>query len=332
MSDLLPLLLLAAGPEAGSSGAILPPDASVTAGAVDPLFYFILGLSALFFTLVVGTMLVFVVKYRRRAGETRRTSGISGSHKLEILWSVIPAILLVIIFGWGFWGYLQQQVPPGDALEVRVTAKRWNWEFDYPRAGILGSDELVVPEGKAVKMIMSSLDVIHSFYIPAFRIKRDVLPNRYTVTWFQATRLGTYDILCAEYCGTDHSRMIARVKVVTPAEYEAWVASGGPLGRIEDPIELGRALFRMRGCAQCHSVDGSATGKAPSLKGVAGRMEQLVGGDQVLADDEYLRESIMSPQAKLVQGWEGAYMPTFRGRLDDRQLNALIDYIKSIGQ
>lgn len=309
----------------------MPTDASTLAESHDPLFYFIYYVSVVAFVVVIGFAVTFAIKYRRRR-EGERTANIEGNTKLEIAWSLVPALVLVTLFAWGFWGFMESAIPPANALDVRVTAKRWNWEFDYPQAGILGSDELVVPVDQPVKLTMSSLDVIHSFFIPEFRVKRDVLPNRYTVAWFQATKVGDYRLLCAEYCGTEHSRMWARVKVVPRKEYDAWVASGGPLGKIEDPIELGKALFRMRGCAQCHSVDGTATGKAPTLQGKFGSMETLSDGTQVLVDDNYVRESLMSPQAKFVQGWQTAYMPTFRGRFDEKQLNALIEYLKSIGK
>lgn len=309
----------------------MPTQASTLAESHDSLFYFIYFTSVVSFVLVVGTTAFFAVKYRRRH-EGQRTADIHGNTKLEIAWAAIPTLFLVAMFAWGFWGFLAGAVPPANTIDVRVTAKRWNWEFDYPQAGILGSDELVVPVNVPVKLTMSSLDVIHSFYVPAFRVKKDVIPNRYTVTWFEATQTGEFDVRCAEYCGTDHSRMIARVKVVSREAYDAWIAAGGPLGKIEDPVELGAALFRMRGCSQCHSVDGTATGKAPSLQGKFGSMETLTTGESVLVDDNYVRESLMSPQAKIVQSWENAFMPTFRGRFDERQLNGMIEYLKSIGK
>jgi cytochrome c oxidase subunit 2 len=309
----------------------MPTSASTLAESHDPLFYFIYWVSVVSFVAVVGTAAWFAVKYRRRS-EGQRTADIHGNTKLEILWATVPAIVLVVLFAWGFWGFMETAIPPAGTIDVRVTAKRWNWEFDYPQAGILGSDELVVPVGQPVKLTMSSVDVIHSFFVPDFRVKRDVVPNRYTVAWFEATKEGEYRVLCAEYCGTDHSRMSAPVRVVSRAEYDEWIASGGPLGKIEDPIELGAALFRMRGCAQCHSVDGTATGKAPTLGGAFGSTRTLSDGSQVLVDDNYVRESLMSPQARIVQGWENAYMPTFRGRFDEKQLNAMVDYLKSIGQ
>lgn len=309
----------------------MPTKASTIAESHDPLFYFIYWVSVVSFVVVVGCAVWFAIKYRRRH-EGQRTANIEGNAKLEIAWSLVPALVLVALFAWGFWGFMESAIPPANTLDVRVAAKRWNWEFDYPQAGIIGSDELVVPINQPVKLTMSSLDVIHSFYVPEFRIKRDVLPNRYTVVWFEATQLGEFRVLCAEYCGTDHSRMWAKVRVVPREEYDEWIASGGPLGKIEDPIELGKALFRMRGCQQCHSVDGTASGKAPTLLGKFGSTETLSDGSQVLVDDNYVRESLMSPQAKIVQGWEGSYMPTYRGRLDERQLNAVIEYLKSIGK
>jgi cytochrome c oxidase subunit 2 len=327
MSARLSLLLAQAG---GSGDRLLMPKAASTEAArVDALFYFLVYISIFFFLLVVGVMVLFAVKYRRRR-EGQRTSPIEGHRKLEIAWAVIPAILLVVIFAWGFRDFVNLSVPPGDALEVRVTGQKWSWSFDYPREGI-NTNELVVPEGQPVKLILSSQDVIHSFYVPAFRIKRDVVPNRYTVTWFQATERGEYDVLCAEYCGTGHSSMLAKIKVVSDTDYQKWVDSGGGLsGKGMSSADFGKLLFKSKGCTACHSVDGSKL-TGPSLLNKYGTKTVLSDGSQVLIDDNYLRESITQPNAKVVQGFQPV-MPTFAGRLKEKQLNALIDYIKSLSK
>ena len=321
------LHLVLAAPE--SKSVWLPEAASTEAAHTDALLYFLLGLSVFFFVLVIGATVLFAVKYRRReAGQ--RTADIEGHKRLEVAWAVIPAILLVVIFAWGFREYMRGAVAPRDALEIRVTAQKWSWTFDYPKEGIT-TNELVVPVGRPVKLVMSSMDVIHSFYVPAFRVKRDVLPNRYTLTWFEADRQGEFDIFCAEYCGTNHSRMLSKVKVKSDREYQEWIDSGGGMsGKGLSSTAFGKLLFKKMGCATCHSVDGSKL-VGPSLLGKFGETATLADGSKVKIDDNYVRESIMKPNAKVVQGYEPV-MPTFAGRLKDKQVNALIDYVKSLGK
>jgi len=306
----------------------MPEAASATADEFDAVFLVIFYVSAFFFALVVGAMLWFVVKYRRRSPD-QQVSRSKGNRTIEILWAVIPSGILLVFFVIGFRGYLSMAVPPAHALDVRVTGYQWAWSFDYPKEGI-STNELVVPVGRPVRLTMSSKDVIHSFFVPAFRIKRDVLPNRYTVAWFSATKPGTYDVFCAEYCGTAHSGMLSHVKVVSDNEYRQWVDSGGGMsGKGMSSVDFGRMLFTAKGCATCHSVDGTKK-TGPSLAGRWGITETLADGRQVKVDDNYLRESLMQPNAKVVQGYE-PIMPTFQGRLKDEQVNALIDYLKSLG-
>jgi len=312
---------------AAASGPWLP-SASTSAERVDSLLWFITVLSAFFFVLVVGTMVVFAVKYRRRT-PGQKTANIHGNRTVEIVWAAIPAVLLVIIFARGFHDYMDMAVPPGDSIEVRVTGQKWFWSFTYPKLGI-NSNELVVPVDRPVKLTMSSMDVIHSFYVPAFRLKRDVLPNRYTVMWFNPNQTGTFDIFCAEYCGTGHSVMLGQIKVLSDVEYRKWVDSGGGMsGEGMSSVDFGKQLFTRQGCATCHSVDGSKK-TGPSLVGRFGNVESLIGGGTVTVDDNYLRESIMNPGAKVVVGYEPV-MPTYAGKLKEEQTNALIDYIKSLG-
>ena len=293
----------------------------------DSLFTFILTLSAIFFTAIVATLIYFVVRYRRRS-PGQRTSASHGNTKIEVLWAVVPAVLLIVIFAWGYRDFLYLAVVPRDAIEVRVTGQKWNWTFDYPSNGI-STNELTVPVGRPVKLMMSSMDVIHSFYVPAFRVKRDVLPNRYTELWFEALEPGTYDVMCAEYCGTGHSQMLTKVHVVSDKEYEDWVDSGGGMsGEGMSSVEFGKLLFNKQGCATCHSVDGTKK-VGPTLLRRFGAQEQLRDGSTVQIDDNYLRESIMQPNAKVVSGYDPV-MPTYAGRLKDKQVNALIDYVKSL--
>lgn len=314
------LLLQAAEP---TRSFWLPPPASTHAAGADALFYFIYGISAFFFLLVVLTTGFLVLKYRKKRKD-QATSALEGNRRLEIVWAVIPALLLFVVFLWGFRSYLDQSVPPAESIDVRVLAQRWSWSFDYPKHGISGATELVVPINRPVKLTMSAKDVIHSLYIPAFRIKKDLIPNRYSVLWFEPTREGTYDVMCAEYCGTGHSTMLSKVRVVKQTEYDEWIQSGGG-GEMDGP-----QLFAAKACNTCHSPTKDRRGLAgPPLGGKYGSMEALAGGSQVKVDDNYIRESIVKPNAKVVRGY-APVMPTFAGQLSDKQINALIDYIKSL--
>ena len=305
----------------------MPNAASTVAQDVDELYLFILVLSVISFIGIIGFMLWYVVKYRKKS-DNDKTSPIHHSTQLEIWWSVIPSVLLVVIFIWGFRGWMDMQVPPDDSMEIRVTARQWSWQFDYPRDGIV-SDKLVVPANKPIKLIMSASDVIHSFYVPEFRVKKDVLPGRYSVVWFEALEPGVYNIFCTEYCGKDHSRMITRVEVLSDEDYMQWIDSGGGLGDL--PMhELGAIFFQRYGCNQCHSIDGAAN-TGPSFQGLWGRDEHFTDGSSAPVDENYIRESILYPGNKVVKGYQNK-MPSFKGKIKDKQLDAIIEYIKAIEQ
>jgi len=307
-----------------------PIQASAHAGAVDTLFNFIMYLCFFFFVLIVGAMVYFIVKYRRKGNGPERTSPIKGNHTLEIVWSVIPGILLVLIFAWGFKDWLAIAVVPANAMEVRVSGQKWNWTFTYPKEGIVSAD-LVVPAGQPVKLVMTSKDVLHSFYIPDFRIKRDVVPGKYSVLWFEPSEEATHQIYCTEYCGTEHSNMLSKVKVVSSAKYEEWLANGGDEdGGIPVPLaDKGKKLYEQRGCVACHSIDG--TNKVgPTWKGLYGSARKFTDGSALAAADEnYIRESILVPNAKVVAGYAGV-MPSYQGQLNDKQLESIIEYIKTL--
>jgi cytochrome c oxidase subunit 2 len=304
----------------------LPPGHSTFSGEVDSLFHFILYASAVFLAIVVFGIIFFVLRYRRRPKEGV-TAGPTHNTVLEIIWSVIPTILVVIVFFWGFRLYLKMSIPPKDALEIKVTGQKWFWTFDYPN-GANTLNELVVPVGKPVKLLMSSRDVIHGFYIPDFRIKMDVVPNRYTITWFEAVQTGVFNIFCTQYCGKGHSEMIAKVKVLGEREYNDWLISGTKAGEGMSLEDFGAKLYVSRACVTCHSVDGTAN-VGPSLKMIFGHQVKLADGSSVSADENYIRESILNPQARIVAGYQPV-MPTFQGILNDRELDALIAYIKSL--
>ena len=305
---------------------LMPPASSTIAGSVDWLFYLILYISIFFFVIVVGGAAIFVFKYRRRGNEAA-ASQTDHSLKLELTWTIIPIIIVMLIFVFGFSIFMKMNIAPKDALEIKVTAQRWLWNFDYPD-GVSSASELVVPAGKPVKLLMSSTDVIHSFFVPDFRIKMDVLPNRYTMVWFEAPNEGVHNIFCTEYCGKGHSEMLGKVRVVSDREYAEWLEkSAGPASGMSME-DYGASLYKSRRCVTCHSIDGSPN-VGPTFLGVFGHKVGLQDGKQVEVDENYIRESILEPQAKIVAGYQPV-MPTFQGLLKDRDIDALIAYIKSL--
>ena len=311
-----------------TDGSWMPVQASTGAPAVDRLFFFILWLSVAFFVLIVGLMVLFVVRYRRRAGRTAPDASPSHNTALELTWTIIPLILVIVIFAWGFKVFMDMSTPPGNAYEVLVTGQKWKWLFTYPNGHV--DENLHVPVDTPVRLVMTSEDVIHSFYVPAFRMKKDVVPGRYTKAWFRANKTGEYQVYCAEYCGTSHSDMLSMVVVHEPGGFESWLDKAADFLNTMPPAEAGAKLVAQRGCAQCHSVDGRG-GIGPSLKGVFGHQVQLVSGPPLVADEDYIRESILEPQARVVAGYQPV-MPTYKGRLKDAEITAIIEYLKVLGQ
>ena len=293
------------------------------AGNVDALYVFLVVLSTLMSMAIFTMIVVFAVRFRRRRGV--EAEQIEGSTPLEVTWSVVPLGIFMAIFLWGAAIYFQERTPPQGATDVYVVAKQWMWKLQH-QEGAREINELHIPVGENVRMIMTSQDVIHSFYVPAFRIKQDVLPGRYTTAWFHATKPGTYHLFCAEYCGTQHSGMIGQVVVMEPAQYQAWLSGGSASGSL---AETGQALFQQLGCSTCHRSD--TQGRGPNLAGVFGKPVQLDDGRTVMADENYVRESILSPAAKIVVGFK-PIMPTFQGMVSEEQLNALVAYMKSLSQ
>ena len=290
------------------------------AARVDALYIFLLIVCGMMALLVFTCLIYFAARYRYRPGVAAEQ--IEGSTELEIVWTTIPFLVFMVIFAWGAVVYFRERTPPRDAAEVYVVAKQWMWKLEHAE-GQREINELHVPVGQDVKMIMTSQDVIHSFFVPAFRIKQDVLPGRYTVAWFRATKPGVYHLFCAEYCGTQHSGMVGSVIVLEPAQYEAWM-SGGQTG----PLSVaGEKIFAELGCVTCHRSD--TQGRGPSLQGVFGKPVALEDGRTVVADENYLRECILDPGAKRVKGFQ-PIMPTFQGLVSEEQVNALVAYIKSL--
>ncbi len=310
-----------------STGTLfMPPGRSTIAGDVDALFNFIMYASLGFFLIVVVTMIYFVIRYRRR-GADATTPDLSHNLKLELIWSIVPTILVIIVFFWGFNLFMKMSIVPHDAYEVKVTAQQWFWSFSYPN-GNTTVNELTVPAGRPVKLLMSSQDVIHSLFVPDFRIKMDVLPNRYTMTWFEAPETGTHNLFCAEYCGTSHSEMIGLVKVLTSEQFDKWLEEGESSGDGMTPAEYGQVLFKSKACNTCHKVDGVAhTG--PALNGIMGISHKFTDGTSIVVDENYIRESVLNPQTKIVEGFQPV-MPTFQGILSEKQIDALIAYLKSL--
>jgi cytochrome c oxidase subunit 2 len=297
-----------------------PDQASTMAGQVDALYIYLLLVSGIMTALIFITVTVLAIKYRRIPG--RRATPIEGSTFLEIGWSILPFFVMITFFIWGAIIYFQERTPPADATEVYVVAKQWMWKIEHME-GQREINELHVPIGQNVKLIMTSQDVIHSFFIPAFRLKQDVLPGRYTTMWFRATKPGRYHLFCAEYCGTMHSGMRGDIVVMEPQDYAQWMA-GGPFA----PLQVtGRELFATLGCATCHRSD--AQGRGPNLQGVYNQSVMMEDGRSVTADENYVRESILNPTAKIVKGYKPV-MPAFQGLVSDEQLNALVAYVKSL--
>jgi cytochrome c oxidase subunit 2 len=297
-----------------------PEQASAMASHVDALYIFLLIVTGMMTLLIFACLIYFAARFRYRPGV--RAEQIEGSTPLEITWSVIPFLIFMVIFAWGAAVYFKERTPPADAAEVYVVAKQWMWKLEHAE-GQREINELHVPVGRDIKLIMTSQDVIHSFYVPAFRMKQDVLPGRYTVEWFRATKPGIYHLFCAEYCGTQHSGMVGSIVVMEPAQYEAWINGGstGPLSA------SGEKIFAELGCSTCHRTD--SQGRGPNLQGVFGKPVQLEDGRTVTADENYVRECILDPGARRVKGFQ-PIMPTFQGLVSEEQVNALVAYIKSI--
>jgi cytochrome c oxidase subunit 2 len=301
---------------------LFPDQASSYAPHVDALYIFLVCLTA-FFSLLIGTLVVvFAIRYHRRADD-EVPAKVRESGWLEITWTVIPLVITMGLFVWSSWVFFRITRPPREATDVYVTAKQWMWKIQHAD-GRLEMNELHVPIGQPVRLTMASEDVIHSFFIPAFRFKRDVVPGRFATAWFEATRPGRYHIFCAQYCGTRHSNMIGWVYVQTPAEYQAWLSGGTPG---ETLAAAGARRFVEHACNTCHADQPGARG--PSLNGIFGKLQRLQGGATVMVDEAYLRESIVNPQARLVEGYP-PIMPTFQGLISEEGLLQLVAYIKSL--
>lgn len=303
---------------------LLPETASTFATEWNWLFWMLVTVCA---TVAIGIAVVLVywaLRYHRKS-ENELPQQIEGNIKMEATWTVVPFILFLGMFGWGAHLYFHIEETPANAREIYVVAKQWMWKLQYTN-GEREINTLHVPVGEPIRLVMTSQDVIHSFFIPAFRVKQDVLPERYTTLWFQATKPGKYHLFCAEYCGTKHSGMIGWVYAMEPHDFERWLAQGGAEGSL---ASTGEKLFHQFGCANCHHFD--SQGRGPLLTGLYGRTVRLIGGQTIVADETYIREKILHPRAQQIEGFLPSVMPTFAGQLDETQLVALIAYLKAIG-
>jgi cytochrome c oxidase subunit 2 len=302
---------------------LVPDSASTFSWQVDALYFYLSGVTLFFALLISSVLIFFVIRYRRRTPwEIPRP--VAGSHKLETVWTIIPFLIAMTMFGWGARVYFTQYKTPADAIEVYVVGKQWMWKLQHA-TGQREINQLHVPVGRKVKLIMTSEDVIHDFFVPAFRTKADVVPGKYTTLWFEATKPGTYHLFCAEYCGMNHSGMIGSVIVMEPREFDNWLSGNTST---TTPAVAGQQLFQTLGCASCHGTNGEG-GRGPALVGAFGRETDLQDGGKATVNEAYVRESIINPQLKLVKGF-GPIMPTFQGQISEDQLVQLVAFIKSL--
>ena len=301
---------------------LFPEQASTMAARVDNLYFFMVATSMFFAVLVTLLVIAFAIRFRRRSPDGVGEP-IHGSLVLELIWTGIPFVIAMVMFAWGASVYFALARVPDEAMDIYAVGKQWMWKFQHPE-GQREINELHVPVNTPVRVLMTSEDVLHDLYFPSFRTKMDAIPGRYTQLWFTATKVGTYHIFCAEYCGTRHSGMIGRVVVLPQNEYEAWLGGGAAEGTL---AQRGEKLFTQFACVTCHRADSAARG--PLLNGVFGHAVSLANGNTVVADAAYVRESILNPTAKVVAGF-APIMPTFQGQVSEEQLLALTEYIKSL--
>jgi cytochrome c oxidase subunit 2 len=308
---------------ANAAGSFAPTAATKISEDWDSLYKFLLVASLISCVLLLGGMLYFLFKYRRKS-DNDKTAYISHNATLEFLWSFIPLVIFLVVFAWGWQIFHSMRNAPVGATEIHVFAKQWLWDFEY-KTGKKTIGEFVVPVNVPIKLIMTSSDVLHSFFVPSFRIKQDVIPGRYTTVWFESNKLGEFHIFCTEFCGADHSGMLGKIKVVTKPDYESWLAAA--IETIESGSALGAKLFRQKGCVGCHTLDGTAK-VGPSFKALFGKKSELADGKLVDADENYIRESVLNPAAKIAKGFPPGVMPAFQGQLSEQEVMGLIEFIK----
>ena len=300
-----------------------PAAASSIANDVDQLYLFLSGITVFFAVLIFSIIFYFMLKYRRKSPDESGTA----THTpmaLELTWTIIPSLICVVLFVWASALYVRNGRPPDSSTEIFVIGKQWMWHLQHPE-GPREINELHVPVGVPVKLTMTSQDVIHDFYIPAFRVKKDVLPGRYSSIWFQPTETGTFHLFCAQYCGTNHSEMVGWVYVMSPGDYATWLAGGE---KTESMAEQGARLYSQFGCASCHA--GDSAGRGPSLAGIYGKPEKTQDGQTRVVDEALIRQALVNPGSIHLAGYQ-SIMPTYAGQIDEEQINQLIAYVKSLG-
>ena len=307
-----------------NTSSFMPPQGTEIAQQYDNLYSFLVWMSFIGCAILIGGMIFFAMKYKRKTDHDK-TPYISHNTFLEFLWSFIPLVLFLAAFAWGWYLYHQMRQMPENAMEVHVFAKQWSWDFTY-KSGKTSTGEFYAPVNTPVKLIMTSKDVIHSFYIPSMRIKQDVVPGRYTALWFNAEKTGDYQVFCTEYCGTAHSNMLAKIHVVSLEDYEKWLQENDEGLSLS---QLGEKLLTRKGCVACHSTDGRKV-VGPSYKGLFGREEEMEDGTKVMVDENYIRESILNPNAKVVKGYPKGVMQSFQGQVTEDELNAIIEFMKTL--
>jgi cytochrome c oxidase subunit 2 len=302
----------------------MPPEATDVARHVDTLYRFLLVASFISCVLVIGGLIFFAIKHRRTSAN-QKTPYISHGTTLEFLWSFIPFLIFMFVFVWGWIVYSKTRTMPEDALEIAVQGQKWNWTFTYKNGRTSGS-EFYVPVNQNVRLVMNSIDVIHSFYVPAFRTKQDVVPGRYSNIWFKAETEGDYQVFCAEYCGDNHSAMKAKIHVVSREKFDEWLSNDPYKGL--PPAEIGQKIYQSR-CVACHNLT-EVKNVGPGWKGLFGKMEKMEGGAEVKVDENYLRESILDPNANVVLGFPKGVMPTQAGQLNEAEIAGVIEFIKTL--
>ena len=302
---------------------LFPAQASTIAWQVDALYGFLVVLTVDFCALVFGMVTIFAIKYRRRSDDEQPEQN-HGNLALELSWTIIPLFIGLFVFLLGADVFFRLQRAPADPLEIYAVGKQWMWKIQH-ESGKREINTLHVPKGQPVRVTMTSEDVLHDFFIPAFRVKNDVIPGRYTTLWFEATQLGEFHLFCAEYCGTQHSGMIGKVIVMDPTDYHDWLMGASASG--ETMVEAGQRQFQELGCETCHKS--TSSGRGPSLIGVYDKPVTLKNGQEVKVDVDYIRESILQPRAKMVDGYE-PIMPIFEGQISEQSLLQIVTYIKSL--
>lgn len=310
-----------------NASTFMPTEGSDIATRVDNLYGFLIATSFISCAILIGGMVYFAVKYKRKS-DNDKVAYITHDTRLEVIWSVIPLIIFLVVFAWGWIIYHDMRKMPENALEIHVTGRQWAWMTEY-KNGVKSSD-IVVPVGRDIKIVLSAEDVLHSLYIPSFRVKQDAVPGRYTALWFKADKMGEFHVFCTEFCGTSHSGMITKLRVVSQEDFDKWLIEESEVSLLP-MAQRGAKVFQTRACASCHNVDNPVVKIGPSLQHAFGAERDLEGGEKVAMDDNYLRESILNSNAKIVKGFgPRSAMPAFQGQLSEAELTALIEYIKTL--